>query len=108
MRKISLIIFATTITIYVATWFTSYKSLLPGYHYFFYTSAKYNALQKQIKNENIFLANHASDNKSRNLFDKNLENCFDNTLLPYWLGTRWNFMALHKFPERELLHVVTL
>ncbi len=98
MRKIPLIVFATTITIYVATWFTSYRSLLPGYHYFFYTSAKYNALQKQIKSENIFLANHASDNKSRNLFYKNLENCFGNTLLPYWLGTRWNFYGTTQIP----------
>lgn len=98
MRKISLFTIAITITIYAASWFTSYRPLLPGYHSLFYTPAKYKALQMKIESENVFLANNANNTVSQSLFYKNLQNSFDNTLLPYWLGTRWNFYGTTQIP----------
>jgi hypothetical protein len=81
--KIIITILVFTILSVLATLpFTRLKGLMPGYHTFVYTPEKYEDVKTSVQSQN----------------KKDLAYIIDKKLLPYWLGTTWNFNGTTQVP----------
>jgi hypothetical protein len=74
-------------------WFTGFKSLIPGYHLFYYTPTKYQQELGEINNLRKS-ANQLDLKQKQKLF----EGILVNKIFPFWYGTFWSFYGHTQVP----------
>lgn len=81
-------------------YFCQFRPGLPGYHYFYYTPEKYLAEQEKVKeNKTLLIREWKHDKitlleKAAHLFQEDI----DGKLIPYWLGTNYDFYGKTYIP----------
>lgn len=77
-------------SVYGLLWLTPYRTVLPGYHSFFYTAEAYQnkcvSIRRQVK--------IAGRERKAELLQKSVSE----DLFPYWSGTRWGFNGTTETP----------
>lgn len=88
--KISLIILCL---VFVSMWLFGYISLIPGYHFLYYTPLKY---QQELQQINKFRknANALPLKEKQQLF----QHILTDKIFPFWYGTFWSFYGHTQVP----------
>lgn len=90
--KILVWISCILLLVYGITWFTPYRTSLPGYHSYFYTPEAYQNKCSSIRKQ----ARIAGRERKAKL----LQQSVSEDLFPYWAGTRWGFNGTSQTPGK--------
>lgn len=85
-----------TVAFYGIVLLTPFRSALPGYHYFYYTPARYTSKLTELQERRLKLQLTGDKTQAAVLMRKSISD----ELFPFWEGTRWNFNGTTETPGR--------
>ena len=85
MRTLNYILI-TFFLLIIIIWFSPYRTILPGYHAFYFTPKKYEKELTMLESDKKVIAK-LSKKKQQQFF----VNSLTKHIFPFWYGTRWSF-----------------
>lgn len=84
--KVLKIVLIITVVLIMIIWVSPYRSILPGYHAFYFTPKKYEKELTKLESDKKVIAK-LSKQKQQQFFI----NALTKQIFPFWYGTRWSF-----------------